>query len=442
MSDDKDGEEGKDKVLKLAPERVGELLPLDTIAAPLVFQPRQSSEASPTRRARSNTLTNPPRTGARPSIAFRTLSTPPSSRRVVTTSANTVRRRESTERRMPSPAPKRKSSGSITTTTVIHNYSGDANYDSPGTVDGESDRRVSSRHGSDQAPTPLTVKPASSSFRPMHFQTYLSQALASPTPAAFADTTPVYGKDDDASQKAGTVYGSPPHSPDDSAAIAMERILNFFLLPPKLEGAMIFGVLACLDSWLYIFTILPLRFLKAIGVLMHFWRMQIWDYFFYDGNKLRKKQRKDSLPSAGSGDQEKRRDRKKRKEKKVSGLNSNHKADILRGMVLFTSCWFLMRFDASKMYHSIRGQSGIKLYVIYNMLDVSPGAASEFYSYTYGVRSSPTNCVRLSDKTYSMFCSLEKCLSGVPMAAAKSGDHSDSFFWLWPTTVRSSSPPL
>jgi hypothetical protein len=154
------------------------------------------------------------------------------------------------------------------------------------------------------------------------------------------------------------------------------------LLPPKLEGAMIFGVLACLDSWLYIFTILPLRFAKAVGVLMQFWKMQIWDYFFYDGNKLRKKHRKSSVPTASnsSGDQEKRRsgggDRKKRKERKVSGLNANHKADILRGMVLFTSCWFLMRFDASKMYHSIRGQSGIKLYVIYNMLDVSSIGAS------------------------------------------------------------------
>ena len=68
----------------------------------------------------------------------------------------------------------------------------------------------------------------------------------------------------------------------------------------------------------------------------------------------------------GGGERRARRD-----ERAPSGLGPSHKADLLRGMVLFTSCWFLMRFDASKMYHSIRGQSGIKLYVIYNMLDVS-----------------------------------------------------------------------
>jgi hypothetical protein len=34
------------------------------------------------------------------------------------------------------------------------------------------------------------------------------------------------------------------------------------------------------------------------------------------------------------------------------------------------SCFVLMRFDASRMYHGIRGQSAIKLYVIYNLLEV------------------------------------------------------------------------
>ncbi|KAI5798222.1 eukaryotic membrane protein family-domain-containing protein, partial [Pyronema domesticum] len=156
----------------------------------------------------------------------------------------------------------------------------------------------------------------------------------------------------------------------DAASIALERLTNFFTLPPKLEVALTFGVLACLDSWLYIFTILPLRFLKAVGVLMTFWRKCVWDYFFYDGNKLRKR----GTGASGSNhnlEDEKRKSQTKRRSKarNISGLNPNHKADILRGAILFTTCWFLMRFDASKMYHSIRGQSGIKLYVIYNMLD-------------------------------------------------------------------------
>lgn len=33
----------------------------------------------------------------------------------------------------------------------------------------------------------------------------------------------------------------------------------------------------------------------------------------------------------------------------------------------------LFATDASKMYHSVRGQDTIKLYVIFNALEVSPG---------------------------------------------------------------------
>lgn len=38
---------------------------------------------------------------------------------------------------------------------------------------------------------------------------------------------------------------------------------------------------------------------------------------------------------------------------------------------MIVTCWVLMRFDASRMYHWIRGQAAIKLYVIYNVLEVS-----------------------------------------------------------------------
>lgn len=47
-----------------------------------------------------------------------------------------------------------------------------------------------------------------------------------------------------------------------------------------------------------------------------------------------------------------------------------HKADMLKGLLVLLSCAVLMRFDASRMYHGIRGQAAIKLYVIYNVLEV------------------------------------------------------------------------
>lgn len=54
-----------------------------------------------------------------------------------------------------------------------------------------------------------------------------------------------------------------------------------------------------------------------------------------------------------------------------SNLTSFHKADLLQGAVILFSSIALMNLDASRMYHFIRAQSNIKLYVIYNLLEVS-----------------------------------------------------------------------
>lgn len=47
----------------------------------------------------------------------------------------------------------------------------------------------------------------------------------------------------------------------------------------------------------------------------------------------------------------------------------------MKGVILIM-CYFMMHYvDYSMMYHLIRGQSVIKLYIIYNMLEVRPLAA-------------------------------------------------------------------
>jgi len=52
-------------------------------------------------------------------------------------------------------------------------------------------------------------------------------------------------------------------------------------------------------------------------------------------------------------------------------LPSSQKADILRMLLLASSIAILIPLtDASKIYHSIRGQDTIKLYVIFNVLEV------------------------------------------------------------------------
>lgn len=54
-----------------------------------------------------------------------------------------------------------------------------------------------------------------------------------------------------------------------------------------------------------------------------------------------------------------------------SNLSSFHKADLLQFAVIIVSSVILTQLDASRMYHFIRAQSAVKLYVIYNLVEVS-----------------------------------------------------------------------
>ena len=58
--------------------------------------------------------------------------------------------------------------------------------------------------------------------------------------------------------------------------------------------------------------------------------------------------------------------------KRAPSLPAAQKADILRILLLVVSTAILTPLtDASRIYHSIRGQDTIKLYVIFNALEVS-----------------------------------------------------------------------
>jgi hypothetical protein len=203
--------------------------------------------------------------------------------------------------------------------------------------------------------------------------------------------------------------------PYESSKVKFERLMNFLLLTPNLERVLWFGAIACLDAWLYTFTILPLRFLKAVVILAQWFGQnalkEVLDLgnFVYGGiGRVWRRRRESSVsvsrrPSMLNGpdsrkpsatelsedamlrtnghvtsplppDRKPRRGpagyRHRRTRSTPSVLQPNHKADILQGLLILASCFVLMSFDASRMYHSIRGQSAIKLYVIYNVLEV------------------------------------------------------------------------
>ncbi|XP_053560091.1 transmembrane anterior posterior transformation protein 1 homolog [Bombina bombina] len=118
-----------------------------------------------------------------------------------------------------------------------------------------------------------------------------------------------------------------------------ERVYTCLRIPRELEKLMIFGFFLCLDAFLYVFTLLPLRVLLAFIRLI-------------------------TLPCCG-----------------LSGgrvLQPAQVCDIMKGVILII-CYFMMHYvDYSMMYHLIRGQSVIKLYIIYNMLEVADRLFSSF----------------------------------------------------------------
>ncbi|KAF2744109.1 DUF747-domain-containing protein, partial [Sporormia fimetaria CBS 119925] len=208
--------------------------------------------------------------------------------------------------------------------------------------------------------------------------------------------------------------------PYESSKIKYDRLVNFLLLPPKLECILGFGAFACLDAWMHILTILPLRFLIAVWILVRWWVSAVLKEFKDLGSFVyaglgrvwrRRKGSPNSLPATpivgtpaeefppsrtrrpstsgalnvstiarekgGSNtacDGRERRSRPRYRHRRTkstpSALLPSHKADLLKGLLVVASCAILMRFDASKMYHGIRGQAAIKLYVIYNVLEV------------------------------------------------------------------------
>lgn len=237
-----------------------------------------------------------------------------------------------------------------------------------------------------------------------------------------------------AAQRPSPLYIHHPHTDDipyESSAIKFERLKNVLILPPYLERTLYFGALACLDAWLYNFTILPIRFVLAVGVLVRWWgyvagREARWlvGYVWYGIGRLRERGRSRRKSKQGSSRSEGNRSRScstasefsvdfdatptprerrytrprgdsrhssngnvtyaqkhnpgpksgtfrhKRTKSVPSNLTSFHKADLLQGLVILCSSMVLMTLDASRMYHFIRAQSAIKLYVIYNILEV------------------------------------------------------------------------
>ncbi|EPQ29733.1 uncharacterized protein PFL1_02953 [Pseudozyma flocculosa PF-1] len=130
---------------------------------------------------------------------------------------------------------------------------------------------------------------------------------------------------------------------DSTQEMKWERVTNFIAIPFWMEKIIMFGFVVCLDSFLYTFTILPLRF----AVAAYKWAANTAGWAVLG------------------------------REKRY--LHSSHKCDLLKALLLVLSCVILSRLtDASKMYHSVRGQDVVKLSVIFNVLEIADRLCCSF----------------------------------------------------------------
>ncbi|KAJ3182070.1 hypothetical protein HDU87_000414 [Geranomyces variabilis] len=154
---------------------------------------------------------------------------------------------------------------------------------------------------------------------------WIPPIVENPAPAESGGTIWEYFK--------GELFGS---DFDDSPDVKKERIQNFLAVPYELEKLMFFGCVICFDSFLHIFTILPLRLIIAV-----------WT----------------TLKSMFASN---------------ARLTSSQKCDLMKGSLIVICCYMLQHYDASRIYHSVRGQALIKLYVIFNSLEICDKLCSAF----------------------------------------------------------------
>lgn len=107
-----------------------------------------------------------------------------------------------------------------------------------------------------------------------------------------------------------------------------ERVQNFLTVPLRTEQLFAFGVLLALDSFLYVFTYLPLRILFACGC---------------------------AVTSSFATTRVFRR---------------THFYDLMVAVIVSVATAVLWHIDMSRVYHAIRGQAMIKLYVLFTMIEV------------------------------------------------------------------------
>lgn len=121
-----------------------------------------------------------------------------------------------------------------------------------------------------------------------------------------------------------------------------QNIMNFLHVPFQLESLLTLGCIVCLDAFLYVVTYLPIRVFFSIFLLVGEILSRVTMQWIEGG-------------------------------KKRAGKSMFHRTqlyDLMRGLLMLIGVVALRQINMSQVYHFIRGQNMIKLYVLASMMEV------------------------------------------------------------------------
>jgi hypothetical protein len=127
------------------------------------------------------------------------------------------------------------------------------------------------------------------------------------------------------------------HMYDRESELRREGVHNFLAVPWNIEPMLIFGYVTCLDCFMHQFTLLPIRTAFSVG----------------------------ALARAALGGAPAR-------------LTPFQYCELLRGVLIVVVSALVLTVDMSQAYHTVRNQAMIKLYVIFNMLEIFDKLCTSF----------------------------------------------------------------
>lgn len=124
-----------------------------------------------------------------------------------------------------------------------------------------------------------------------------------------------------------------------------QKVYLFMKIPREVEKFMSYGFFQCTDAFLFLFTFLPLRFVLALWGMTTRPILHLFCFSRVNYKRI---------------------------------LQPSEIVDILKGTIIIICCVILSHVDMAMMYHLIKSQSVIKLYIFYNMLETGDRLFSVF----------------------------------------------------------------